>query len=179
MRCDEIREYFVDLLYSEAGTQPANLEIQDHLRTCPECRREFEELKQTRNYLQKWEDEFPLRSVTIARHEKRPIKRDGWKYLRYAAVAAMVFICILALANTEISVTKSRFSISTHIFPAKAPERDYYTKNEVREILNESESQMKEINYIMAKRLLDTVEQEQYMNLRLTHSRSSQDRNRN
>ncbi len=69
MQCDEIRERFAELLYEEGGAPAANadMDILDHLQTCLACRQEFEELKQTRKYLQAWKDEPPLRSVRIPR----------------------------------------------------------------------------------------------------------------
>jgi hypothetical protein len=181
MRCDEIQEQLVDLLYNEGGTPPANVEIQDHLETCPACRQELEELRQTGKYLRTWEDESPLRSVTIARQERLLHQGAGWKYLRYAAIAAMLLLCVLALANTEVTVGKNSLSISTHIFPQKPAARDYYTKAEVHEIMDDSESRMKEINLMMAQRVLDSVEQDQarYLDAHLTRSRVVRDRNRN
>ena len=183
MRCDEIRECLIDLLYDEGGTPPANLEIQNHLQTCPSCRREFEELKQTRKVLQVWKDESPLRSVTIARQERLLKQRSGWKYLGYAAIAAMALICILALANTEITVNKNGFSFSTHVIAPPKAERDYYTKNEVRDILkralDDSEYRTNEFNYMRMQKLLDTVEQDRWMDMRLIRSRAAQNRNRN
>ncbi len=182
MRCDEIQEHLVDLLYNDGGT-PVNAEIQDHLKTCPACRQELEELKQTRQYLHAWEDESPLRSITIARHEKLLNRKHGWKYVRYAAVAAMAVICILALANIEIAVNKNGFSFSTHLFAPKQVERDYYTKTEVRDIvkraLDDSEYRTNEITYMRMQKLLDTVEQDQWMDLRLIRGRAAQNRNRN
>jgi hypothetical protein len=179
MNCNEIQEHLIDLLYDESGPTPANVEVRNHLQTCPACRSKLEELKQTRIYLQGWKDESPLRSVAIARREKLLNRGSGWKYVRYAAIAAMALICIMALTNTELTLNKDGFSFSTHLFAPKTADRDYYTKSEVRGIMDDIESRMKEINYVMAQRVLDTVEQERYMDLHLTGSRSEQNRNRN
>ena len=107
MQCEEIRERFVELLYEEGGTPASNAVILDHLQTCAACRRELEEMKQTRKYLQAWKDESPLRSVKIPGREAYLSRRSGWAYLRYAAIAAMALICILALANAEFTWNKS------------------------------------------------------------------------
>ncbi len=183
MQCDEIRERLTELLYEEGGAPPANADLLDHLQTCSACRREFEELKQTRTYLQAWKDEPLLRSIKIPGHKAYVNRRSGWVYFRYAAIAAMALICILALANMEITWNKSGFSIGTHLFPLNPSQRDYYTKTEARDIikraLDDSESQMKEVNYLMMLKMLDTVEQSRLMDLRLTRSQAATNRNRN
>jgi hypothetical protein len=170
MRCDEIRENFVDLLYDEMSA--ANLEVKNHLQTCLECRREFEELRQARKYLQEWKDESPLRSISIAGQESRAKHTNYWKYLRYGAVAAMVLICLLAVANTELTWTRDGFSFRTGLF-RRAPEpAKFYTKSEVRDLmkraLDDSEMRTNETNYLMLQKMLDTVEQDRWM-----YSRSS------
>ena len=179
MRCDDIHEYLVELLYDEGGTTPATAEIQDHLRTCPDCSRELAELRQTRKYLHAWKDEQPLRRASIPGQEFLLKRKSSWRYLRYAAVAAMACICILAAANSKLSVNKDGFSFSTHIFPQKSQERDYYTKSEVRSIIDDSESRMNETNNVMAQKVLETIEQERWMDLRYVRSRSAQNQNRN
>lgn len=183
MQCEEIRERFVELLYEEGDTPASNAVILAHLQTCAACRRELEEMKQTRKYLQAWKDESPLRSVKIPGREAYLSRRSGWAYLRYAAIAAMALICILALANTELTWNKSGFSVSTHIFQRNAPERDSYTKSEVRDVikraLDDSEIKTTETNYIMIQKMLDAVEQDRLMDLRLTRTQAAQNRNRN
>lgn len=185
MQCDEIRERFAELLYEEGEAPAANadIDILDHLQTCLACRREFEELKQTREYLQAWKDEPPLRSVRIPRHEIHLNRRNGWVYARYAAIAAMALICILALADTELTWNKSGFSISTHIFPRNTSDHNYYTKTEVRDVmklaLDDSEFRMNEVNYLMLQKMLATVEQDRLMDLQLVRSQAAQNRNRN
>jgi len=183
MRCDEIHEHWVDLIYDEGGTAPANDEIRDHLRTCPACRDELEELTRTRKYLQAWKDESPLRSVAVARQESLLRRKSGWRYVRYGAVAAMALICFLALANTEIRLNESGFSFTTSLFSRNARESEYYTKGEIRELmkraLDDSESRVNESNYLMMQKMLDTVEQERWMDLRFVRPQRSQNNNRN
>jgi predicted anti-sigma-YlaC factor YlaD len=183
MRCEEIQERFVDLIYSKKDVPPEDAEIQEHLRTCSACRDELAELKQTRNCLQLWKDESPLRSVAAARHKTSMASRFRWKYLRYAAIAAMLILCILAIANTQIAWNKDGFSISTHIFPVHQQKQDYFTKAEVvdlvKQALDDSERRSSELNNLMMQRMLDTVEQDRWMDLRLYRKPKAQYQNKN
>jgi hypothetical protein len=182
MRCDEFQEQIVDLLYDSEGTPSAD--FADHLRTCSACRRELEELKQTREYLHDWKDESPLRSVPLARQEAFLKKRNRGTYLRYAAVAAMVLFCFLALANTEVTWNNSGFSFRTSFLGHTSRQRDYYTKSEVRDImkraLDDSEFRANEVSSVLMQEVLDTVERDQWRNLRLgARGRTARSENRN
>jgi hypothetical protein len=183
MRCDEMQEHIINFVYNEGGAPPANNEILAHLRTCTTCREELRELRQTRKYLQLWKDEPPTQSCAATL--PRPIRqRDfDWKYLRYAAIAAMVVITILAVANMQIVWSKNGFSFSTRLFPSQQKARDYYTKTELRtllkEALDDSESRTNEMNYLMIQKMLDTVEQDRWIDLRLIRNHSAQNNNRN
>jgi len=181
MRCDEIRESFVDLLYDEESE--ANVAVRSHLQTCLECRREFEELKQTREYLQEWKDESPLRSISVARQESRLRRTNYGKYLRYGAVAAMLFLCLLAVSNAELSWTQNGFSFRTSLFRRTPAQTEYYTKNEVRDLmkraLDDSETRTNETNYLMLQKMLDTVEQDHWMYSRAARDNSARSGNRN
>jgi hypothetical protein len=100
---------------------------------------------------------------------------------RYAGIAAMIFITILALANTRISWNKNGFSFSTHLFPGKVADRDYYTKTELRnllkEVLDDSESRMNEVVYLMMQETLETVEKDRWMDLSMIRSHAMQNQN--
>jgi hypothetical protein len=170
MNCDETREHLVELIYNEGDDSPINNEAREHLRNCPACRRELEELRDTRKYLQLWKDEAPLRNFTIAGHDTVPSIRFRWKYLRYAAVAAMLVVCFLALANAQITLNREGFSFSTRLFGGQEPTRDYYTKSEVEDIMNDSEIRLSETSRLMILKMLDTVEQDRWMDLRLVRS---------
>jgi hypothetical protein len=176
MRCEEIQEYLVELLYDESDT--LNPEIQSHLSTCLACRREYEELKQTRKYLQTWKDESPLRNLSIV-DQKTNRDRNKWRFVRYAAIAAMVVICFLALANTQVTLNKSGFSFSTHLFERRTPERDYYTKSETREIMKRAMQENEELSHLMVQQLLDTVERGRWMDAHYYEARSAQNKNKN
>ena len=93
----------------------------------------------------------------------------------------MALITLLALANAQIAWNKDGFSFSTRLFPGQAAERDYYTKTELRnllkEVLDDSESRMNEINYLMMQEVLKTVEQDRWMDLSMIRSHSVQSQN--
>jgi predicted anti-sigma-YlaC factor YlaD len=177
MSCDEIKEQLVDLIYDEGGVPPAGAEVQEHLRACPACREEVEELKRTRKYLQLWKDEPPLRSVLITKHERIAKKNVSLRYLRYAAVAAMVLISLLALANTHVSWNKNGFTFSTRFFVLQNEERDYYTKAELRELMKEALNYTNETNYLMMQKVLDTVEQDRSRDIRLIRDQVAKNHN--
>jgi predicted anti-sigma-YlaC factor YlaD len=179
MSCDEIREQLVDLVYDEGGVLPAGSEVKEHLRICPACREEVEELKRTRNYLHLWKDEPPLRSISIARQERVINKNASLRYLRYAAVAAMVLISLLALANTQVSWNKNGFTFSTHFFAQHNTEQDYYTKAEMRDLMKETLNYTNETNYLMIQKVLDTVEQDRWRDIHLIRDQVAKNQNRN
>ena len=121
--------------------------------------------------LKVWQDEPPLRPVTVPWIENRlprPHLSALWRVPRYAAVAVLVIIAFLGLSNAEITWGKVGFSYKSHLF---RPSSDYYSKAEVRDILkralDDSESRMTETNYLMMQRLLDTMEQDRMDEFRL------------
>jgi anti-sigma factor RsiW len=177
MRCDEVQEQLIDFVYDEAGLLLSNSEVQEHLRTCSACREEVEELKRTRTYLQLWKDEPPLRSIPIAGRERVADKRFGLRYLRYAAVAAMVFISLLALVNTQVSWNQNGFSFSTHLFQRADSERDYYTKAEVRNIMKDAFDYTSETNHLMMQKMMNTIEQDRWSDMRLIRDQVVKNRN--
>jgi hypothetical protein len=177
MRCDEIREQMIDFIYDEGSVLPVDGEIEEHIRTCSACREEIEELKRARRCLQLWKDEPPLRSVTIARREKHVHRNIGLRCLGYAAIAAMVFMSFLALTNAHMSWDKNGFSFSTHLSSPAQVERDYYTKAEVRNIMKEAFDYTNETNYLMMRKLMDSVEQDRWNDMRLIRDQVARNRN--
>jgi predicted anti-sigma-YlaC factor YlaD len=181
MHCDEIQEHLIDLIYDEVGTQPENLELREHLRSCSACRQELEELKQARVRLRDWKDEPPLKRVAIPKPEFLLSRSTSRHYLRYAAIAAMVLVCFLVFADAEITLNRSGFSYNSHLFTRNAIGQDYYTKSEVRDLvkraLDDSEIRASEVNNVLARKILDTVERERWMDARLQHTNAARNQN--
>jgi|WetSurMetagenome_2_1015567.scaffolds.fasta_scaffold16381_3 hypothetical protein len=173
MRCEDIQEQIIEFVYDEENISQANAEVQEHLRTCQACREEVAEFKRTRKYLQLWKDESPLRSIALAKREMTP-RRSATRYFGYAAIAAMVLICFMGMANTQIIWNKnSGIAISMHLFsPQKAApqqngERDYYTKSELRDLMKDTLDYTNESNYLMMQKMMDTMEQDRWRDMRL------------
>jgi len=183
MRCDEVKENIIDFVYDESGDPAAHAEIREHLRTCPACREEVRKLKQAREYLQLWKEE-PYPATGVFRSRKAAARRfPEWRYLRYGAIAAMALIALLAVANTQIRWDENGFTFSAGLFREQEADRDYYTKSELRNLLiqalDDSELRMSETNYMMMQKMLDTIERDRWMDLRLVCESSGGNTNKN
>jgi hypothetical protein len=174
MRCDEIRERFVELLYDEAGTPPASSELRAHVRSCPSCRQQLDALKEVQGSLREWKEELPLRPILVPERTQavpgraRRFDFGSWAFVRYAAFAACMLLAFLAGLAYRTS--------------SKAA--DVYTKAEVRELvrnaLDDTEMRLNETTNLKLQKVLDTVENEQgYIYGRLTRLQSERTRNRN
>ena len=185
MRCEEIQEKFIDLLYDERGTPKAGPELHAHIASCPTCRMELEKLRSVRRELRSWEDESIPRPVQIpvVVKSRRASGFALWPVLRYAGIVALVVLCFVSLTNAEISWTNRGFSFKTHGLFGRASVGDYYTKAEVRDllkkVLDDSESRMTDVNYLMIQRMMETVEQEHLQELRYVRSSAIRDGGRN
>lgn len=187
MRCEEIQERFVELLYNEHSEPSESAALREHVNSCPRCSNELRSLETVRGILQLWQDEEPAGSVALPRpilefHSKRA---SIWRLIRYAAVAAMAVLAILALANAkaEFSWSKGEFSFQTRLFRSSEGPSESYTKAEVRNllkrVLDDSESRMMETNYLMMQQMMDTIDQERMRDLRLIRSQSLQNHAKN
>ncbi len=186
MRCDEIQERFVDLLYDEKGTPPASPELRAHIASCPNCRQELEGLRATRLALGQWKDEpvsvpvnVPLRTVPARRWWPRISL-----CLRAGAIAALVIIAVLAVSNAEVTWNSAGFSFRTHLLRSRAlSDSDYYTKTEMREllktVLDDTENRVMETNYLMMQRMMDTIEEDRWQELRTVRAQIDRNHNKN
>jgi hypothetical protein len=171
MRCNEVQERFIDLLYSEKGTPSASPELQGHINSCPDCRRELEELRNVREVLVRWEDEEPVRPLPALgrKRAEEPRPRAFWNILKYAAVAVMAVLSILAISNAEYTSNERGTSIKTHLFRDSAARSEVYSKAEVRDLLkqvmDESELRNGQTTYRMIQVMMDTLEEERSQDL--------------
>jgi hypothetical protein len=103
--------------------------------------------------------------------------------LRYAGVAALLIITLLSISNAEVTWNSKGFSFRSHGLTGRSVNPDYYTKAEVRDILkkvlDDSESRMTDLNYMMIQRMRDTFEQEHLQELRYVRNSDVRDRGKN
>jgi predicted anti-sigma-YlaC factor YlaD len=174
MRCEDIRDRFVELLYNEVGTPAASSELRGHIQSCPSCRQQMDELKQLQGTLREWKDELPLCPVALPETlSAKPVRESRlhfafWTFARYAAVAACLVMAFLAGLTYQSSSKSS----------------DFYTKAEIRELvrqaLQDTEMRVNETTNLKLQKVLDTVENEQgYIYSRLTRFQSEPTRNKN
>ncbi len=175
----------MELLYDEPGTPSAGPELRGHLASCPACRRQLEELQATRTALAGWEDEAPLRPVLLPREGRA--RKSHWpaafRYLRYAAAAAVVVLAVLALANAEFTWNRDGVVFRTHLLSSPGVPPAYYTKAEVRNLLktvvDDTESRVMETNYLMMQRMMDTIEEDRRLDWRLVRGETARNHNKN
>lgn len=185
MRCDDIRERFIELIYAEPGTPPPSPELLAHVSSCPSCQSELGELRRIQSHLRLWEDEEPLRGVQVPKRapSRSEVWLSFWHAGRKVAVAASFVLALLALGNAEVSWEKGRFSFKTRLIPGRDTPADYYTKSQTKDLvrmaLDDTEGRMMETNYLMMQRVLETMEQERWNDLRLMQVRQSVSRGRN
>jgi len=180
MKCNDIQERFIDLLYQEKGTPSSSPELEAHIQSCPACRKELVELKGLQTTLKAWKDEPPLRPVVIPRSEPAGFASwiPAWRLLRYAAVAALVVIAFLGVANADIQWNREGFSFKTHLLSTEAvpsASGDYYTRQEVQAIVGRILDESREMDLQMGRRLLETIDQQdmnQFLNSKMSGSRS-------
>ncbi len=168
MRCNEIQERFVDLLYQEQGTPSASPELLAHVRSCPGCQKELAEFKELQATLKVWHDEPPLRPVRVPRAESSA-SRFGvpfWRVVRYAAVAALVTLAFLGLSNAQVTWDENGFAFRTSLF-APAAQPDYSpTREEMKTYIERAMAAYDNYNFQMMQRVLDTVDQERAIDYR-------------
>ncbi len=184
MRCDEVQERFIELLYDERGTPSASPELQAHVRSCPACQVELADLRAVQGSLRIWKDEPPLRSVSITAPPPKVVpmrpRFTAMRIARIAAAAAVLVLAFLALANAEVTWNKAGFSFRTHLLSKPGAASDpgnYYTKAEVRDIIrrvaDDTEGRMSDLTNVMILRMLDTLEREQQVDMRLINNRAA------
>jgi len=121
MNCEKSREWFVDYLGDELGKHEA-AELKQHLRACPDCRKEMMQLAEARSALRyAWPDEELPQRLTFDFPEpsNRRDKALSWFGLPRAVLvsfsaAACFLLCLVGLTifRTQIEIKQGTFRIS-------------------------------------------------------------------
>lgn len=136
MKCEEIKNKLVLLLYDEISEKQ---EVLEHIRRCNSCAREYEELKKiienkpstvnidnkvTKQIFNSFEKEF-TKSLWVR-----------YPFLKFApvAVAVLLVIALISLNKKEISKKEVVPEIKNHLMSEKA------INNEIEALVNDMES---------------------------------------
>jgi len=133
MKCDEIKEKFMELIYGEISPEDKK-KVQAHLRRCKDCKKEFMELKNTSAVLQKWEIPEPNMNLVFVREktplfarlkESLPVLNFNFKKFGMAFGGTFAGILILlSLVNFEVTKTSEGFSVKMALFGTEQPAVD-------------------------------------------------------
>lgn len=178
MKCDEVRERLVDLLYQDKGSPAPDPDLRAHVESCLSCGQEVAELRGVRSKLKEWQDEPPLRKIRIPRVESvraRPAF-SWWQLSRYAAFAALLLLAFLGLANADIRWDSSGFSFKTSLFARSAsPEQqspaDLVTQEELRESMLRVMTDSRDFTFQTMQRMRDDQDQLWYSTVRMKSAR--------
>ena len=96
MRCDQVRESILDVLYGEDVTMEESAAFFRHIDDCRECGREYSELLGTREVLSTWtvEEEFEVREAPSSLARLRSM--SVWNLV--ARVAAIFLVVVGAIS---------------------------------------------------------------------------------
>ena len=167
MQCDEIQERLVELLYDEKGTPAAGPQLREHVRSCPACQKALAELKAVQSTLKVWEDEPPLRPVTIpaARRAQTRFQFTWWGMVKYGAIAAVVAMAFLGLFNAQVTWDRNGFSFRTSLKAPASDISDSY-KKEFQAMIQRVMEDSREFNLQMAQMVLETIDQQRVADYR-------------
>jgi len=175
MRCDEIRDQLVELLYDEAGMPAAAPELRAHVQSCPACRKELEDLKQVRVALRSWKDEAPIRPVTLPKlTAKAPLLQFRTRALvRYGAIAAMVVLAFLAGLRYNGRLSGYTNDQVQELVQKAQHDTEARVRDLIKQAQYDTEARMSEATNVGLQRVLEAVENEQgYMYARLTRTQA-------
>ena len=168
MKCEDVQAQLIDLLYLEPGAPPAVLDVREHVESCASCRKELQDLERVQGALRAWPEEPPLRPIAVPKAKANlGFRVPVWSLARYAAVAALMIVAFLGLANARFSWDQNGFSFKTTLYSGSQSD-DYYTKEQVHAILERVINYNERSNYQMMQKMLDTIDQERandYRNL--------------
>lgn len=117
MDCRKCREQLVDLLYGDLSDRKRK-EVEAHLEQCPDCSREFEDMKATRMAFADLSDPEPGKHLearikaTAMEELERTVQVKRWKIIFHPAFAtaalAVIAVGVLLLETQELKVSAEK-----------------------------------------------------------------------
>jgi predicted anti-sigma-YlaC factor YlaD len=102
MKCDEIRELMPDLA---AGLDAPAPETKEHLRTCEECARSLEEIRQTMALLDEWQapEPSPYFDTRLNARLREEMKQQPSRWMQWFRKPALaISFALVMLASVTI-----------------------------------------------------------------------------
>ena len=179
MSCSINKEDLIAFIYNELDENKTKI-LQQHIKTCRECKKEIDLLISERNILKKWEIEAPKMEFVFVEGKQSIISKikeyfrpQSLKPIRIgyilAGVAAAVMI-VLSLVNFEFNYDESGVSISMGIFGMgkedkvenefleKLMQNQQETINLILQVVSASEERIKQERDIMLAQLVQEIQ---------------------
>lgn len=109
MDCHDVQRNIPSLLYGELGEEPGRA-LQEHIRHCPACRREWESSRDTMSLLDQWADIAspldPASFIEKARSRLAPVERRTVRlrrWLPFVAAAGLLLSFFFLFVEVEVS----------------------------------------------------------------------------
>ena len=175
MKCEQMEEQLVSLLYGEIDEEEAK-RIKAHLKSCASCRKVYKELQGTTEILDRWEVESPKLNFVFVRHTaswwsgiKERIAQMGWGRRLAVGVPALalLFIVSLALFNFRASYEQGSWNFSFSLAPQK---QAAFNEAQLAELLRQSQDEM----LILMAKMIDESESRQRRESTLTLAQFAQ-----
>ncbi len=180
MKCSDMPELLVSLLYDELETEKAAA-VKNHLKTCPSCRAAYDEIKESSDILSAWEDETPAVQYQFIKEGMSISKKLrnlfgsltlGKKILYGVPLAASAAMLVLSLINFTATKNGDQIRISfgfkpTPVLPVSNNKAELQRLKQetlllVADMIQESEyRQNRQINGQLQKFAADIHEQRQ------------------
>ncbi|MBT4496195.1 MAG: zf-HC2 domain-containing protein [Gemmatimonadetes bacterium] len=127
MNCN--REQLLDYLYKELEPK-AHRALESHLESCPDCRRELEELGGTTRLLRTWPDEESHLNLVFVAEEAEKGKHSlptwlttaAWRRWAFGLAGSLaVALLLLALVDFEFTYDNGRLDLAFNFVGSSAP----------------------------------------------------------
>ena len=174
MSCSVSKEELIAYLYDELEEEKSGV-FKQHIRTCPDCRKEIASLTKERDILKKWQIKVPEMEFIFVEEKQsllsrfkeyflsKPLRPVKIGYVLAGGFAFMLFF--LSLLNLEFNYDESGISMSMGIFEKKhsidvgfieaLSQNQQETINMILQIVAASEMNMKQERNIILTQLIE------------------------